>query len=87
MKCIDVSSFQDLSVEDLESKCYDKFDLRLEDLQILIAKSGNKGENTLKLFHMRKKKWYCATNNVSLAFKYYDKKSYRQHHGLLKKSR
>ena len=56
MKYIYVSSFQDLSMEDLESKCYDKFDLRLEDLQILIAKSGNKGENTLKLFHMRKKK-------------------------------
>ena len=29
-------------MEDLESKCYDKFDLRLEALQILIAKSGNK---------------------------------------------
>ena len=87
MKCINVSSFQDLSVEDLESKCYDKFDVRLEDLQILIAKSGNKGENTLKLCHMQKRKWYCAPNNVSLAFKYYDKKSYRQHHGLLNKSR
>ena len=27
-------------MEDLESKCYDKFDFRLEDLQILIAKGG-----------------------------------------------
>lgn len=95
MKCINVSSFQHLSVEDLESKCYDKFDLRLEDLQILIAKSGNKGENTLKLCHMQKRKSYCAPNNVSLAFtkatslfvSYYDKKRYRQHHGLLNKSR
>ena len=49
MKCIDVSSFQDLSVEDLESKCYDTFNLRLEDLQILIAKSGNKVESKLKV--------------------------------------
>lgn len=30
-------------MEDLESKCYDKFDFRLEDLQILIAKAGNSG--------------------------------------------
>ncbi|CAH3166779.1 unnamed protein product [Porites lobata] len=35
-----IVSTKDLSMEDLESKCYDKFDLRLEDLQILIAKSG-----------------------------------------------
>ena len=28
-------------MEDLESKCYDKFDFRLEDLQILIAKAGD----------------------------------------------
>ena len=56
MKCINVSSFQDLSVEDLESKCYDKFDLRLEDLQILIAKSGSKGEIKLKLRHVQKRK-------------------------------
>lgn len=56
MKYIYVSSFQDLSMEDLESKCYDKFDLRLEDLQILIAKSGKEGENTLKLCHMQKRK-------------------------------
>ena len=27
-------------MEDLESKCYDKFDFRLEDLQILIVKAG-----------------------------------------------
>ena len=27
-------------MEDLESKSYDKFDFRLEDLQILIAKAG-----------------------------------------------
>ena len=86
MKCINVCSFQDLSVEELESKCYDKFDLRLEDLQILIAESGNNGESKPKLCHMQKRKWYCAPNNVSLAFKYYDKKSYRQHHGLLNKS-
>ena len=33
--------YQDLSVEELESKCYDKFDFKLEDLQILIAKAGN----------------------------------------------
>jgi len=56
MQCINACSFQDLSVEDLESKCYDKFDLRLEDLQILIAKSGNKGESKLKLCHMQKRK-------------------------------
>lgn len=56
MKCINVRSFQDLSVEDLESKCYDKFDFRLEDLQILIAKSGTKGESKLKLCHMQKRK-------------------------------
>lgn len=30
-------------MEDLESKCYDKFDFRLENLQILIAKAGNSG--------------------------------------------
>ena len=28
-------------MEELESKCYDKFDFKLEDLQILIAKAGN----------------------------------------------
>ena len=33
--------YQDLSVEELESKCYDKFDFKMEDLQILIAKAGN----------------------------------------------
>ena len=33
--------YQDLSMEDLESKCYDKFDFKLEDLQVLIAKTGN----------------------------------------------
>ena len=32
--------YQDLSMEDLESKCYDKFDFKLEDLQVLIAKTG-----------------------------------------------
>ena len=30
-------------MEDLESKCYDKFDFKLENLQILIAKAGNSG--------------------------------------------
>jgi len=30
-------------MEELESKCYDKFDFRLEDLQILIAKAGDSG--------------------------------------------
>ncbi|XP_066022145.1 intermembrane lipid transfer protein VPS13A-like [Pocillopora verrucosa] len=34
-----VVSTKDLSVEELESKCYDKFDFKLEDLQILIAKA------------------------------------------------
>ena len=28
-------------MEDLELKCYDKFDFSLKDLQILIAKAGN----------------------------------------------
>jgi len=32
-------------MEDLESKCYDKFDFRLEDLQILIAKAGKQKED------------------------------------------
>lgn len=27
-------------MEDLESKCYDKFDFKVDDLQILIAKAG-----------------------------------------------
>ena len=27
-------------MEDLETKCYDKFDFKLDDLQILIAKAG-----------------------------------------------
>ena len=27
-------------MEDLESKCYDKFDFKLDDLQILIARAG-----------------------------------------------
>lgn len=27
-------------MEDLESKCYDKFDFKLEDLQVLIANTG-----------------------------------------------
>lgn len=31
---------QDLSIEELEKSCYDKFDLRLEALQVLIAKAG-----------------------------------------------
>ncbi|XP_022794312.1 vacuolar protein sorting-associated protein 13A-like [Stylophora pistillata] len=35
-----IVSTKDLSVEDLESKCYDKFDFKLKDLQILIAKAG-----------------------------------------------
>lgn len=35
-----IVSTKHLSVEDLESKCYDKFDFRLEDLQILFAKAG-----------------------------------------------
>ncbi|KAL9987728.1 hypothetical protein ACROYT_G002079 [Oculina patagonica] len=35
-----IVSTKDLSMEDLESKCYDKFNLRLEDLQILIARAG-----------------------------------------------
>ena len=31
---------QDLSVEELEAKCYDKFDFHLEALQVLIAEAG-----------------------------------------------
>lgn len=34
-------------MEDLESKCYDKFDFRLEDLQILIVKAGKHELNDL----------------------------------------
>ena len=48
--------YQDPSVEELESKCYDKFDFKLEDLQILIAKAGNGDWVCTK---------FCALDSVS----------------------
>ena len=43
-------------MEELESKCYDKFDFKLEDLQILIAKAGNGDWVCTK---------FCALDSVS----------------------
>ncbi|XP_068741113.1 intermembrane lipid transfer protein VPS13A-like [Montipora capricornis] len=49
-----IVSTKDLSMEDLESKCYDKFDFRLEDLQILIAKAGDDWQTARKQVKSKK---------------------------------